>query len=60
MVLLCLSVRVSETHLCLKCAWVVLNYYLLMSRTPNESIKGKLVAMASNSSTDIEPSLFVS
>ena len=34
--------------------------HLFTSRTPNESINGKFVAIASNSSPDIEPSLFVS
>ena len=35
-------------------------FYLLTSRTPNESMKGKFVAIVSNSSTEIEPSLFAS
>lgn len=34
--------------------------HLFTSRTPNESMNGKFVAIASNSSPDIEPSLFVS
>ena len=34
--------------------------YLLTSITPNESMKGKFVAIVSNSSTEIEPSLLTS
>lgn len=59
MVLCCLFVCVLEIYLCLKCEWVVLNYYLLMFRILNELIKGKLVVMVLNFFIDIELFLFV-
>lgn len=59
MVLFCLFVCVLEIYLCLKCVWVVLNYYLLMFRILNELIKGKLVVMVLNFFIDIELFLFV-